>query len=397
MGIIQDFVELTDGTDVPLIFRKWIGVGMVAAALGRNSYAVMHTSKGAFYPNFYIVLVAEPGVGKTIALKMAQKVMREVPNVSLGPNKISPSRLLTRLAMLTGEAERENADSLPKADANIALFLDEFGSLVDKYDAEFMEMMSELWNSPSYYEYSTQKRGEESLHNVCINMVAGTQPSWFTEGFNPIVLEQGFPARLILVFSSEVKKGIDPFSSEDWKTKRSIKDLAVALEKRTQMKGQYAWSTGAMDFYRELHNNEFKPIPTEPLLRHYNTRRHFHLAKLAMVIAASNHTRLVIGEADIREAWDMMLEVEGNMGGALLSAGGNKYRPLELEVGAIVRRHFERTRKPLSEAVLRQFLAAHVSGMEADQIINSAMGQKLIKALGEDHSPFRQFKPGHAK
>lgn len=397
MGIIDDFVALSEGTDVPIIFRKWIGVGMVAAALGRRTKAVMHASKGAFYPNFYIVLVAEPGVGKTIALSMAQRVMHEVPNVSLGPNKISASRLLTRLAQMTGSDEQAEKDKPPpQGDASIALFLDEFGSLVDKYDAEFMEMMSELWNSPSYYEYATQKRGEEKLSNVCINMVAGTQPSWFTEGFSPVVLEQGFPARLILVFSDEEANNLDPFSAEDWKTKRSIKDLAVALEKRTHMSGQFAWSTGAMRFYRKLHANEFKPIPKEPLLRHYNTRRHFHLAKLSLVVAASNHTRMVVTEDDMREAWEMLLEAEARMGNALISAGGNKHRPIELGVAEIVVQQFAATKKAVPESVIRKFLAAHVGGLEADQIINSVIGQKLVKVLGEDNYPFRQFKPGNA-
>lgn len=395
MSIIDDFVELTEGTDVPTIFRKWIGVGLVASALGRRAHAIMDAAKGPFYANHFIVLVGEPGIGKTIALKRAQEIMEEAAISELGPNKITPQKLLSRLADMSAMPEREDgADALPRADAVIALFLDEFGSLVNKYDPDFMEIMSELWNSPNHYEYDTHKRGSEELHNVCINLIGGTQPSWFTEGFNSITLEQGFPARLWLIYSDEVIKTPSAFnaSREDReRIEHGIRSIAGKLQRVARMRGQFAWSTGAIRFYNKLYENDFKPIPTEPLLRHYSTRRKFHLAKLAMVVAAANHQRTSISEDDLREAWALMLEAEAAMPGAIVSAGGNKYRPAEQSATTYVRAKWNTAKKLTPEWELRKFLSATLNGQEVDQLIETLVKQKAFVVTGKP--PGRSFKP----
>lgn len=395
MSIIQDFVTLTEGTDVPEIFRKWIGVGLVASSLGRRCNSVMDAAKGPFYPNHFIVLVGEPGIGKTIALKRAQDIIAEADIAELGPNKITPQKLLSRLAEMSAQPEREEKDALPRADAVIALFLDEFGSLVNKYDPDFMESMSELWNSPKHYEYDTHKRGSEELHNVCINLVGGTQPSWFTEGFNSITLEQGFPARLWLIYSDELIKSKSAFnaSREDMqRVEAGISRIAASLQQVARLQGQFGWETGAIELYNELHANDFKPIPTEPLLRHYSTRRHFHLAKLVMVVAASNHPKFRrIERADLEEAWALMLEAEVGMPKALISAGGNKYRPAEQSASRYVEQWFTTTGKMLPEYQLRKYLSATLNGQEVDQLIETLVKQNRFIVLGQ--SPGRKFKP----
>lgn len=394
MSIIQDFIDITEGTDVPLIFRKWIGVGLVAAAMGRRTHAIMDVAKGPFYPNHFIVLVGEPGIGKTIALKRAQDIMSEADIAELGPNKISPQKLLSKLADMSAEPERDEKDALPRADAVIALFLDEFGSLVSKYDPDFMEIMSELWNSPSHYEYDTHKRGSEELHNVCINLVAGTQPSWFTEGFNSITLEQGFPARLWLIYSDEVIKTPSAFNAskaDHDRLNNAIASIAAKLQRVARMRGQFGWTSTAKQMFNKLHAEDFQPIPTEPLLRHYSTRRHFHLAKLAMVVAASNHQRLRIEGEDLEEAWEMMLEAERGMAGALVSAGGNKYRPAEQAAMEYIKTLHAHSRKPVPEYKVRKFLSASLNGQEVDQLIETLIKQDRFIIVGKP--PTRRFKP----
>ena len=53
---IEGFMEFTDNSEAPDLFRYWTAVSCVAAALQRKTYVSLGTL--TFYPNMYIILCA---------------------------------------------------------------------------------------------------------------------------------------------------------------------------------------------------------------------------------------------------------------------------------------------------------------------------------------------------
>ncbi len=365
--IIGLFLRITDSSRAPEPFRKWIAIGMVAACLGRRCYSVIREADGPFWPNFYILLVAEPGIGKSLQLRHARELMRRVPGACLGPDKITPERFLNLLA------ERSAEDG----EAVMALFLNEFASLVKKEDGDMMEILTGLYDCPEEYAYLTFKRGEDLVTRACINILASTQPDWFGENFSIRTLGQGFPARLILVFSDE-KKPVKYWQSYP-RAEESSQRMVEALRAVTRLSGEFQWPQPSRELFQKLADDDFPPVPSDPLLEHYCTRRAFHIAKLSMVMAASRSRKLVVEPQDIKRAYSELLEIEKDMPKALAAAGGNAYHTIEVHAVRFVERHGGR----VPESSLRRFLTKNVPPNMLDPIIDNLVLQNRLIAKGD--------------
>ena len=62
---ISDFMEYTQGSPTPEIFRLWSAITAVSGALERRVW--IETAQSKLYPNLFTLLVAPPGIGKCLA------------------------------------------------------------------------------------------------------------------------------------------------------------------------------------------------------------------------------------------------------------------------------------------------------------------------------------------
>ena len=77
---LQAYQELQYNTEPAAIFDTWVGYSVVAAALRRK--IKLQLGRLEYYPNIYVVLVAEPGVArKTEAIKYGVKFLSTIPEI----------------------------------------------------------------------------------------------------------------------------------------------------------------------------------------------------------------------------------------------------------------------------------------------------------------------------
>ena len=340
MDFVERFLQYTKTSEAPPIFRKWVAISMVSACMGRRVWTTTTDPNAPFYPNLFVLLVAEPGVGKSLPLSNARKLMKEVAENTqafrLGPDQITPESLAEELASMNVGQDWEDKDTPPQGEkqpAEMALFLDEFGDFVKADSKNFTDhitFLSGLYNSPESYEKKTKTAGDDNIYKPCLNIIAGTQPAWFGAAFTQMSMGQGFPARLFLVYSSDRQKK-SPF--REYPNEDKIRrELIGALEERTKIAGFMDWSEEAKERYADLYMDDVPPKPTEPLLASYCERRGFYLAKLSMVAAANNGAKHRIDHEDVDTAHGWMLEIEQEMHKALLYAGGNRDRGVEASI-----------------------------------------------------------------
>ena len=95
---IQGYLEFTDNTEPPEIFREWVGISTVASVLQRKCYLTWSDDL-VFYPNLYIVLVAPPASArKTTAMISGLKFLREPGiNVRLAAEAITREALIREI------------------------------------------------------------------------------------------------------------------------------------------------------------------------------------------------------------------------------------------------------------------------------------------------------------
>jgi len=376
---VSSFLRYTASSEAPKIFRKWVAIGMVASCLGRRVWTTTTDPNSPFFPNLFILLVGEPGVGKSLQLGNARKLMKELEDhydlVKVGPDQITPESLAEELGQLNSQPDREDKDSVPEEqDADMALFLNEFGNFVKADSANFTDhitFLSGLYDCPDFYSKKTKTAGDDFIIRPCLNMVASTQPSWIGQAFDRMSLGQGFPARLMLVYSDNRKRNrpFRGYPNEDGLRK----DLLSKLSEVAHLNGMMTWSEEAQEYYADLYEEDVPPKPTEPLLASYNERRGFYLAKLSMISAANDGARMVINKQHVEQALSWMTEIEEDMPKALLSAGGNKERGIE----ATLLKELAQYRK-FSEAFLHKVLSRYVEPWRRRQYVTSLEDEGML-------------------
>jgi len=375
MNFIDRFLALTGHSRSPLLFRKWTAISMIASAMGRGVHTVISEPDGPIYPNFYIILVGPPGMGKSIGSVNGRRIVKRVPSISTGPDKITPERLVSKLTQMTKEQDR----------AVMALFIDELSVLLQrKGDFDLTPILTGAYNCPEEFIYETESKQEQRLANCCLNILATTQPAYIAEKFTISDLGQGFPSRLFFIYSDQAVPPtyFGTYSNE----KPHMSELVKALTETEMFKGAVKWSSAAQQLFVKLTDAKIPPIPTAPHLEHYCSRRDLHLTKLSLVMMRARNPRAMeLEREDIERALETMLEAETVMPLALSAIGGNQFRVAQNYLISYVHKQMavgHPSTFPATE--LYQLLTANLQPRESKEMLDSLVAQGLCEAVGDN-------------
>lgn len=394
MHLIDDFVRLSENTPACALFRKWAAIFGVAVMTRRRVWLVMpgFDEDMPLYPNFYILLVAPPGRGKTVTAKRVQKLLNRFPEVRFTADDTTAPRLIQDLADATRKDAPDWLGGKLVAVTHRAAILSEFANFLPRDDADFMASLSALWDNEEVFLKETKTAGIDRLENIFLNLIGGVQPAWFSEDLPRGAFDQGLFARIILVYSDYVKPlvvtGIarpDPARWEPW---------LADMERVLHLKGQFVVPETVHERMQTWIDKGQTPVPTHPLLANYSARRHMHVYKLAMISALAARRELKLEPCDIDWAIETLLEAEQYMAKALAVAGQNPNRLYEEQaVTAVLAGWTPQSSKPTSEtrvrAMLMQNMPAHLIDASIENLIGSG---RLSVTAGE--KPNRMLKPG---
>lgn len=398
MDLIEKFVTLTDNGLAPERYRRWAALVMIAAVLDRRVWTSIRPGMPLF-PNLFVLLVARPGVGKTMAIIPASKCVETQSHVGLSPDSITHERFIQLLGERAKELDAE--EEMPTHRATMALMLSEWGTFLRSPDNDTLSMMAALYDCDKY-SAETIGRGLDNAENLYINIIAGCTPAWFAEGFPPNSYEQGLPTRMHFIYSDELPTDEQPdfeFSDDPLIVGKSIADkLWQDLDKIASLRGFVRWSIEAGKHFNAWKKKDFAPKPTDPLLQGYNSRRAIHAAKIAMLVAVARHPeKLEILLGDLKRAFEILFEAEPFMSRALSAAGGNVYQLRMESIFMFVNERFKDTKKPVPEYEVRQRLSKLVPPNILRTIIDEMLMQQVVRAQAGSKAPNRKLTPGVMK
>ena len=120
------FCEYASYGEAPRRMYFWTGVSVVAGALRRKVWVDQAYFK--WYPNFYIILVAPPGiVSKSTTAGIGMNLLRQVPGIRFGPDVVTWQALVTSFAEA---AETYESGGLLHVMSPITIESSEFGNLL---------------------------------------------------------------------------------------------------------------------------------------------------------------------------------------------------------------------------------------------------------------------------
>lgn len=311
---LSSFLDYTKYGEAPMHMYFWAGVSAIAGALQRKVWIDQAYFK--WFPNFYIVLVAPPGiVSKSTTAGLSMELLRQVPGVQFGPDVVTWPALVSAFAKSTVGFEHQG---LIWPMSSLTLESSEFGNLLNPQDKQMVDLLVSLWDGKQgNFEKSTKHSGNDTVENPWINLIACTTPSWIAGNFPEYMVGGGFTSRTIFVYAEE-KRQFSAYPGLEVPLGIAEQKLALIadLTEISKLTGEYKLATDTVAWGRAWYERHYKqrPINMDPeRFGGYIARKQTHIHKLAMVLAASESDELIIQPEHLKNADDMITDLEPDM------------------------------------------------------------------------------------
>lgn len=329
---LRSYSELTAISEAPDVFNFWTGVSAVAGVLRRNVW--FEQIKFRWFPNFYIIFVAPPGIAtKSSTANVGMKLLRDIDGVIMGPSSMTWQGLVAGLQKAQRLiAVNDTGDPLTSqyvAQSAITCEVSELGTFLDPKNGELTSVLIDLWDGKETpWERWLATKDDTKIENPWINIIAGTTPSWLKENANESMIGGGLASRVIFVYADKKKRTVayleDEIELDDYHAQEEL--LRHDLTEMGKLRGRFTMDKQAKSFGRDWYNtlwtNPEKHL-TDEEFQGYRARKQTHVHKLAMVLSAAAGDDLVISEQTLNLSIKLMAGVEYDMHKVFSSIGNN--------------------------------------------------------------------------
>lgn len=318
---LNAFCDYASFGEAPRRMYFWVGVSAVAGALRRKIW--IDQAYFRWYPNFYIILVAPPGiVSKSTTAGISMNLLRRVPGIHFGPDVVTWQALIGAFAGSKEEVKFTDPATgeiiyLPMSAMTIES--SEFGNLLNPQDKDMVDLLVTLWDGKQgAFTKITKMSGNDSVENPWINIVACTTPAWIAGNFPEYMIGGGFTSRCLFVYAEEKAKyvaypGLQVPANIGAVETALVQDLEYIASKFV---GPYTLDQSAVAWGERWYKQHYENRPDgldDDRFGGYIARKQTHIHKLAMVLAASSKDDQVITEENLHLANLMVTELEHDM------------------------------------------------------------------------------------
>lgn len=307
--ILDAYIASQDNSEPPLIYKKWVGISMLAAAMQRKCYLQWGGASSVFrfYPNMYIILVGPPGKArKGTAMRPAKAHLNRL-KIKLAAEAVTRQALIRRIQQseeMYNDAETKGMIAT-QSHCSLTVFSDELTVFLGYSNKELMADLADWFDCAATWTYETVGRGEETLTNLWVNILGATTPELMQATMPMELMGGGLSSRMIFVYApKKAKRVIFPGMTKE----QEELHLGVEhdLESVYQMHGKFTATEGYLKRWAAWYSSkpEDCPLPCRHLT-YYWERREVHLLKLSMIMSASrsNERKVRAQDFDRADAW----------------------------------------------------------------------------------------------
>lgn len=386
---IQDliglFMDYSDFIISPDLFRRWAAIAMVAGALERRVWAKVGPRRA--YGNMFTFLVARPGVGKYI-IEEIRKLWKEtrIPSSTQPAFRIAPSDMTK--ASLVDDLASTQQTRLGTTYSTMLIAAEEMGVLIPSWDPAYNAVLTSIWNNPEEHEESRRGRKDNVLvPNPQMNILLGAQPRKIASAFPEEAWHTGLTSRTLMVYASDPPSK-DIFAEHDGSPALRKKVLS-RLGKIAMMAGELEFTPETMLALKTWIAEGQEPVPVHSKLEDYNTRRVFHVIKLALVSAVARGSTTDILPIDLTRALNWLFEIEALMPDIFRSMlGKSDGQILEELHWHLSQLYGINKNQPIHQSRLFDWLAKNAPSEKCGTLLSLAELSQMIERLPGD-----VFKP----
>ena len=314
---LKSFVDFASFGEAPLSFYFWTGVATIAGALRRHVWVDQVNFQ--WVPNFYIILVAPPGViSKTTTIDVGINLLREVPKIHFGPQVVTWQQLALKMGKSLEMFKIDESGLLYPMSA-ITIAAGELGNFLNPRDQEMVNVLISLWDGRrGVFDKETKTQGNDEIENPYINLIGCTTPAWIQDNFTESMISGGFTSRCIFLYADQ-KRELTAYPARkvpagyEEARRNLISDL---VHISTHLLGPYSMTEEAYawgDEWYEAHNRDRPKSIDSDRLGGYFARKQTHIHKLAIILAAAQRDTLIITKPDLQIADQIITSLEKDM------------------------------------------------------------------------------------
>jgi len=218
-----------DDLESPDVFINWTLMWTISAALQRRVY--YGSLKAPIFANTFIVFVADPGIGKSNAARIAgthilktffttkKEVLDpqtgaplQIPAITFSADCTTYESLIQQLGMAIRGYEQTRVTEnglrikVPASHNSMCLLLSEELTTLFRTNMEDVSGALNQWWDAQDFHYKIKHGPEDNIKNVCVNLLGCTTPDNVAKLMKLGVLDQGLTARALFIYGTQPRK-----------------------------------------------------------------------------------------------------------------------------------------------------------------------------------------------
>lgn len=386
---LEAYERYTYNSEPPTLFKKWIGISVIASALQRKCRLEWGTI--TFFPNLYIVLVAPSGkCRKGTAMGPGYKMIRDL-GIKVAAESITREALIRELA----GCEATHGDPTGKRisiHCSLTIFSQELTVFLGYNNATLMADLTDWYDCKEDWTYRTKNSGENVINGVWVNLIGATTPDLIQTTLPRDAIGGGLTSRIIFVFEDRKSKIVPaPFLSPEEEQLRE--KLKLDLEQINMLLGDFKITDKFLELWTSWYvAQEDNPPFKSNQFAGYFERRPNHIMKLSMIMNASRTSDMILTEVDLQRAIDLLNETERKMPRTFSGVGRNSMTDIVNKTMAKI--GADKT-VPFSE--LMQMFYHDANKEELEGVVNTLVSMEFCTREYVNGSVFVKYRPKEEK
>ncbi len=385
---VDGFMDYTSVLQSPPLFRRWAAYSTIAGVLERRVWTKLAGRR--LYPNLIVILIAGPGIGKTMAIDEVYDFWSKLGDYNVAPMGMTKAAFIDQLME---KHKFFNYDGRPIGYNAMLAAVSEFGVFLPEYDGKFLSVINDVYDCHEYpFQDRTRKDGLKTADRAHVSLITGTTPKYLGGILPDVAWGMGFTSRTIMVYAAK-EVIIDLFESADRDTKLR-KSLDADIEQITMLVGRFKWEKAAKDFIEDWNRHKYRDAPKHPKLFDYNPRRIMHAVKIAMSVSVARSNELLVTMDDFMKARELLLETEELMPEIFKEMIISQDASEIDEIHAFMFNYCRRLKvDAVPEQDLMHFMSRKIPVNKIDYFMKTLQSAGMIKAEGLNTPGRRSFRP----
>lgn len=291
MSFISDYLLATSNNESPIQYHKWSCLATLSVLAGRRFWFDLGPFR--YYPNFYTILVGDPGVKKSAAMDVGKEIVRAVGGIPMAATSTTKEAITKMMGhdKFSGKRFFKNGATMEEYN-QLAIFATEFTTFLGVNPINMIDFLTAIYTEKVYDE-KYKNAGDTSFAGPYITMLACLTPHMMKGFLKLNILTGGFARRTQFVWGSLGRPIAWPGNSPE---QQAALQRCIQWGKEVQQSyGEFTFSEEAKVWWKTWYDGNYAKVKDRtPSTQSYYLTKHEFLIKTTMLVVLAEVGNLII-------------------------------------------------------------------------------------------------------